>query len=297
MACDDALTLSEMRTRVFRMLGEDPDNPVYWTSAEVGRYVNDAYVEAARETKALEYVEAIALTSGSEAGTLSDYVGQIFRVTWDDNKIRNATKWELDRTEFDWENLTGEITHYVTTLQDNRTISTYKAWDGTTYNSWGPWQSGAYTYSAWADATAYDVGDRVTVTTSDITFAYYCIDDHTSDEANDKPGSGTNWTTYWTPLALMVWATKHPAVLTDNDECELPQWSHLGVCYRAAAKALRKYFEHRNESLAEVYDALATDYLKLLRGHVANRTPEKTVTMGPTIRPARRPQAEQTVSE
>jgi hypothetical protein len=47
--------------------------------------------------------------------------------------------------------------------------------------------------SAWIDDTEYSVGDFVLSDSS----VYYCIVAHTSVEANDEPGTGTNWETYW----------------------------------------------------------------------------------------------------
>ena len=46
---------------------------------------------------------------------------------------------------------------------------------------------------AWANSTAYVVGDIVTYGAK----IYECIQAHTSATANDRPGTGTNWTTYW----------------------------------------------------------------------------------------------------
>lgn len=58
--------------------------------------------------------------------------------------------------------------------------------DAATYNWLGEW----------ANATAYSVNDVVKVTAGQIK-GYICTTAHTSATANDKPGSGTNWTTYW----------------------------------------------------------------------------------------------------
>lgn len=45
----------------------------------------------------------------------------------------------------------------------------------------------------WADTTAYVVGDIVI----NDAVIYQCIADHTSAQANDEPGIGTNWADYW----------------------------------------------------------------------------------------------------
>lgn len=47
----------------------------------------------------------------------------------------------------------------------------------------------------WADSTEYSVDDISKVTADKL--VYKCTQNHTSDTANDKPGSGTNWTDYW----------------------------------------------------------------------------------------------------
>jgi hypothetical protein len=294
--CDNALTLCELYERTARMLGEDPEAPVYWTAAEVKRHINDAYIEAARETKALELIEGIELSAESEAGTLSAQVGQIFRATFDDYKIENVTKWELDRTETNWEALTGFVSSYVTTLDENRAITTFKAWDGSAINAQELFFDDAYTYTGWGITTPYVTGDRVTYTnpTDGITRGYVCIADHTSGTSS-WPGLGATWETYWVPIALMVWAVKNPVTLEDCDEPELPPWSHLGLAFRAAARCLRKRGEMRNEPLADAYDAIALDYFTLLKGHVASRTPERLIAMGRTATLRRPPAWQQPV--
>ena len=289
--CPNAYTIEQMRERTLKMLGEDPAAPVYWTANEIDRYINDAYIKAARESKAIEYIEGIELAADNEAGTLSDYVGQILRVTYDDRKIHNLTKFELDRLEFDWENQSGYVDSYVTTLNDNRGISTFKAWDGGADNSYGPFYSdGAHTYAAWVTATAYVDGDRVTVEDANgITRGYVCTSNHTSG-ASTEPGTGASWETVWVPIVLMVWAVKNPAIISGEcAEPELPPYSHLGLCYAAAAAALLKHGEMRDEAMAAFYASIAQEYLSLLKGYTNNRTPERVLAVGGQTVGIRRP--------
>lgn len=283
---DDNLHLDELATEVIRMVGEVSGSLVYWSADEIDRAINDAYLDVCRDTKALELIEAVNLTADSPAASLSSYVGQIFRVTWEDKKIDNATKWELDRIESDWESQAGTVSNYVTTLQDNRAIATYKAWDGTAYNSDGPYNRlEAYEYETWTLGTAYTTGTRAIVTqTSGRQTGYVCLLSHTATAAR-KPESGASWETYWEPLILMVWATKHPPVLTNDDYAcpvELPAWCNLGLAYEAASRLLSRYGEQGNPALAAAYKAIADDYWNLLKAHVANRTPERAVAMGGT---------------
>lgn len=281
--CPDGLTLTGMQDRTLRMLGEDPDNPVYWTAAEIGRHVQDAYVQACRDTKCVQYIEGVVLTEDADEATLSDNVGQVLRATFEDRKLLNVTKWDMDRSLPNWEYDSGYVDRYVTTLHDTRIIGTYKAWDGTAYNSYGPFDSdGAHTYATWHDLT-YAIGARVTYTGADgITRAYYAFAAVTTgNSAVTEPEVGSAWQSYWLPIALMVWAVMNPPALDSNcDQPLLPQWCHLGLCFAAAARALRKYGEQRNEALASVYDAIAGDYVKTLLSHVGNRTPERLVAMG-----------------
>lgn len=288
--CEGSLYLEDLKERTQRMVAEDPAEPLYWTDAEMRRYVNDAYTEICRETKALESIEGVALTADSEAAALSPRVVQIFRATFDDRKIENITKAELDRCEIDWESQAGYVSNYVTTQQDQRTISTFKAWDGSTYNAEGNFlPDGYYTYETWTLTTDYAIGDRVTVTSDAApflgrTFGYEAILQHTSGTTS-APGIGATWETYWVPIALQVWHVKNPHVLdltACNDEPELPPWAHLAIAYRAAARALKRHGEQMNGDLAKAYEAISLDYADLLRALVANRTPERIVAMGST---------------
>ena len=265
------------------MLGEDSAAPVYWTSDEIGRYINDAYSEACLDTKALEFIEGVVLTSGSEVASLSYYVSSILRVTFDDRKLENITKRELDRSDTDWEALSGTVSHYVTSLESHNAISTYKAWDGTEsygYNLF--FDDGLYVYTRWALSTVYAVDARAThdlATATGNRVAYCCILFHTAS-ATTEPGVGATWESYWVPIALMVWAVKNPyKMVLSADEPELPPWCHIALAYSAASKALMKYGEQRNEAAAKVYAALAEEYWVMLRAIVSNRTPERLVAM------------------
>ena len=280
--CPGSESFCSLKEHALKMLGESVTSPAYWSADEIGRYVNDAYIEICRETKALEYIEAIKLSADDEGGTLSRFVGQVFRATFDDRKIQNVTKWELDRTEPNWEALSGYVTNYVTTLHDDRAISTFKAWDGTEINAEQHfYNDGAYTYAAWANGQSYAIGIRRTLVGSDgKTRAYACILAHTSATATNKPASGSAWETYWVPLALMVWCVKNPALMEDCDEPELPPWSHLAIAFLAASKALTKRGEMRNLDVSQVYAAIAGDYVAMLKGLVAQRAPERVVAMG-----------------
>jgi hypothetical protein len=66
--------------------------------------------------------------------------------------------------------------------------------------------------TAWADATAYALGDYRGRSGR----LYVCIDAHTSSAANDEPGTGTNWDDYWREVGL--------------NETGLPQVADLGEC-------------------------------------------------------------------
>jgi len=69
--------------------------------------------------------------------------------------------------------------------------------------------------SAWALSTAYSAGDYVS---NDDTI-YRCITAHTSS-ADDEPGTGANWTTYWSE-ASWKWNLAGCKRWTATVECEL----------------------------------------------------------------------------
>lgn len=60
----------------------------------------------------------------------------------------------------------------------------------------------AATAGAWADVTGYLLKDIVVHGGS----RYRCISAHTSEEANDAPGAGTNWTDKWELDTFTVYA-------------------------------------------------------------------------------------------
>jgi hypothetical protein len=283
---------------VYNLLGEGLVNAgsitesVYWSNEEISRYVSDSYREIARDTKALEEVFPLTTTENVAEYTLSAQILLLIRVSYDNRKLDNTTKWELDRTEHDWENQTGYVSHYVTSQQRNRRIRLYKAPEvsaGTTFTGEGEYGvvididdgTNTYLFSTELGVTAdTDGGDWTSDFSSELGEIVYI------------PSSENN---------LEVWATKLPdtwGLITSTDGLpsnfselmELPRWSHMAVCYRAAAKALRKHGEQRDARKAQAYDALANDYIVLLKGHVSNRSAEYLVTMGARgMRGTRRP--------
>lgn len=62
--------------------------------------------------------------------------------------------------------------------------------------------------TAWANSTAYAVGDVVSASTSTFfgsaTYNYRCVSAHTSATATDKPGSGSAWVAKWEPAAVKL---------------------------------------------------------------------------------------------
>jgi hypothetical protein len=274
-------TLSAMET----VLQVESD---YWSDDELYRYINDAYVEAAKFSKALEVIELISTTAGTGTYTLPATVGQVFRVSYDNRKVYPTTKWELDRTEHDWEAQTGYVSHYMLTQMNNRRIRLFKTPD----------------VSGGLAVQGGEYGVIESISDGENTYMFSAEYGEVSDTA------GTNWDadfigeyglatiTGGVENTFTVWATKHPAELEGTlDTPELPNWSHMGIAFRAAAKALRKYGEQGREDIADAYDQISNDYLTLLRGHVANRAPERLLAMGRRSEKQRRPKVWETLVE
>ena len=280
----------QLRERVKNLLGEQTLDETgltfqveseYWPDAEIDRYVNDAYIEAAKDTKALEMIAGIATTADEGTYTLVREVGQVMRVEYDSRKVYPTTKWELDRTEPDWENLSGYVSNYILTQMNNRRLRLFKA----------PSEGGGFSVGDSDEFGAVtDIGDGVN------TFTF------SSEYGVIADTSGGDWDVTFageygevillsgTSNNLFVWATRVPPLLVEaTDAPELPNWCHLGIAYRAAAKALGKHGEQGDMEKAEVYDALANEYGKLLKGFVANRSGERIVTMSRGGNRQRRP--------
>jgi hypothetical protein len=276
--CPEAILFGGLKKRTLLMLGENPDSPVYWSNAEIGRHINDAYSDICLETRAIETVEAVALTDDSGYGFLSDRISQVYRASFEDRVLENVTRFELDRLDPQWETHSGLVTHYVSAPQNTRALSLYKTWDGSALYAYNQFVDGEYIYSEWLLGDVYLVNDRVTKgvsATDDNKIAFVCISDHTASSSNE-PGVGTDWETYWSPLSLVVWAAKNPVALVDDtDEPELPAWFHIALAFSAAARALRKYGEQRNIPAADVYQAMTDEYVGMLKHRIGNRTPSK----------------------
>lgn len=268
------LTVKEMLGEQTRNLDGTPNistTSEYWSDTELFRYINDAYIEAAKATKAVEVIVSLSTTADTGEYTLPDTVGQVIRVSYDDYKLTNVTKWELDRTESDWENQSGYVSDYITTQQNNRTIRLFKR----------PTVSGgiAFTNGEYGLVTNIDDGTN-TYTFSD---EYGVISDTSgTDWDGDFVGEyGLLSITGGVENEFVVWATKNPAPLvTVTQYPEMPRWGHVGIAMRAAAKALGKHGEQQNTELAAAYDMMAKDYLSLQRAFVSGRSGERLTSMG-----------------
>jgi hypothetical protein len=69
--------------------------------------------------------------------------------------------------------------------------------------------------SAWANTTAYAVGDLVTRTG----VTYYCISAHTSATATDAPGTGSAWQTRWYAQTGTIYEIPTPYATADLPTC------------------------------------------------------------------------------
>jgi hypothetical protein len=78
-----------------------------------------------------------------------------------------------------------------------------------------------------------------------------------------------------------VWATKDPDDMTaDNDEPELPNWTHQAIAHMAASRAMMKEAETKNPASAQACVMMARVYIDHLRKMVVERTPNKITHMG-----------------
>jgi hypothetical protein len=268
------MTLADIRTRAYRMLGVDPTEPVFWTDAQMNRWINDAYLSAARHTKALEIRYIVTPTATEGSYTMSGNVGQIFRATYDGYKINPITTWEMNRLDPDWESRSGLVSFYTIDTRDDRVVRLYKK----------PTVDGD-------DKFTTEFGVIIEFAGGSDTFTF-------SSEFGtiiDASGTGSSYL-FETELGvtvdlnldhnnLEVWAVKHPdRMVLDTDSPELPAHSHIALAFEGAARALRKRGDSYNPQKADAYAKMATDYYLFLRSLVSNRAPESLQVVGSRAR-------------
>lgn len=73
--------------------------------------------------------------------------------------------------------------------------------------------------AAWANTTAYMVGDLVTY----LGVTYYCISAHTSATATDRPSDGSAWQTRWYAQAGAIYEIPTPYATADLADLEITQ--------------------------------------------------------------------------
>jgi len=263
------MILSEIRERAYRMMGLDPTAPVFFTDAQMNRYINDAYVDAQLRTKALDIRFTVTPTAGTGTYTLPDYVGQVWRVMYDGYRVSSISTWELDRLDPGWEDREGYVSCYTMDTRDDRVLRLYKK----------PATSGSGTFT-----TEYGVALRFS---GGNTYAFSSefgvfISASGGDESFDFEGElGVSTDIDFSGNSIEVWATKNPARLTlDTQSPELPAYVHIALAFDAASRALMRRGDHYNPSLSEAYGAMAEDYSRFMKSLVENRTPEAAEVVG-----------------
>lgn len=92
--------------------------------------------------------------------------------------------------------------------------------------------------AAWADATAYAIGDLV----SSSGVNYYCTAAHTSVLATNRPGTGTAWQTVWYALTGIIYEIPSPYLTADLPDLQIKQsgniirLTHTGYSIRELAR-------------------------------------------------------------
>lgn len=114
-------TLAKLRERVLRVLGDDPTDPVYWDEDEIENYVNEAYTAMARDSKAYQFSESIAVVQGTASYTLDAMTMKVKRVFLDQTPLRPATPYEMDRLRAGW-GFEAKTWGYISTQQVPQTI-------------------------------------------------------------------------------------------------------------------------------------------------------------------------------
>jgi len=88
---------------------------------------------------------------------------------------------------------------------------------------------------------------------------------------------------------LEIWANETPVFMVEDvDEPLLPAWTHLGIAYGAAAKALAKVASTKDEFVGGAYAAMYLVWQKFLKETSADSTREMRRGFGQTLYGARR---------
>ena len=260
------MTYEELIDRTLRLLGDSTTDPTLWTREKIGRYLNDAYTDMARDTGALEVRVGIRTVADQGDYTIPDEVAVVQRVAYDDYELKADTARRLDKNAPGWQTETGTPERWTKSRRNNRAFTVYKM----------PTVDGP------GDVTGGDYGKIVQFTDTGVEITLR------SDYGRIVRMSGPSVTYRATSeygricqlkIAennLEIWGKKNPLPLDrDDKEPELPAHAHMGLAFRAAEYALRQERDGRNEDLAKVYEAIADEYEEYLLLLVNNRMPER----------------------
>lgn len=293
------MTFQQLKERTYRMMGATFDQPLHWTEHRVGRALNRAYRDIARESGCLEMRQSFSVTNGQGEYTMPTTMRRLLRVAFDDRVLCPETHWRMDRSAYRWEEETGYVEAFIEDIENDRVVRLYRIPTGLTDTN--------VTFAAdtannsghtdadlgivvWTDVEtttfAADTANNPSQTDADLgTVVSWTLTDGSvvsfQDEAEDDFDLGVTVSFDFNENELEVWAKRNPPkMVEDADEPEIPRYAHLGLCFRAAARLLRYVGDGRNTELADSYDALATESLEFLKQEVGRRTPERLYHLG-----------------
>lgn len=196
----------------------------------------------------------------------------------------NGTAWVIvtcsaEETAANTVNDMGDLDGGSTALAIDTIYDVFAGWNTTSDFDlhFAPWATSTVTSAArtaaWADSTAYEIGDRVSYGSN----YYACINNHTSVLATNRPSTGTDWDDYWTDNGTDpgngkeglhqhngVWVYADDHAVGGSTDFDGRKYRWLGIVYMANNSSTPNFCFGHDASSADIhlYWGIANHYNK-----------------------------------
>lgn len=250
------MTYAELLTEFYSITGDTEASPLYFSNASVTLWMKKAVRLLNSREKIVRAREIKSLTSDTGEYDLPSDCHEVFRVTYDGEKIEPLTQARLDSFSDEWRDDTGKPTHYYLDRLNGK-IGLYPIPDidtqftsvGTDDGFYAPTEASGGEDGIYIDPAVFDGTGR-------------------EDGVPAMAYSGYH-------LEVFYWA--RPSSATDP---EVPAWAWPFVLWSALAEAYEADTLISDGDIAQMYRAMAEDVYREVAVKASSASPKAFVRSG-----------------
>jgi len=244
-----------IRPMFYEIIGENEDAPFYITNLMALTWAQKALRDLVQASKCLDSRHVMSVVAGTSVYDLPDNCGQIWRVTFDEERIEAITQDKLRAHNHKWPERSGDPRfYYVGELNDQIGLYENPSTGSTYAQGAAPARGGIVDMSADPNVTPRRgfVVDR-------------------ADASAPGPVPRGAIVDILTANGLEIFFKAHPTELGDHTDIDLPGWAKYGVLWGMLRDCYEAETELRNFGTALFYKFLYDDIKSRLKMRAADR--------------------------